>query len=70
MPVAQWLDEVGVRHVDAKRPHRPLHYKGIFSHDKRILQGTWMFKPDWAWRGLLPGRVTYGTGTFTMKREA
>jgi len=68
MPISQHYGINGKSTTNANKPHRPLHYAGLFSRSKKQLTGTWRFKSGWLWKGLLPYRVSYGTGTWTMSK--
>lgn len=68
MPVSVEWNEQGDVVVDAQRKHRLLRYAGEFAPGNRRLSGTWRFKDGWAWKGLLPYRVSYGSGRWTIMK--
>ncbi len=68
MPVAQGYTPDGTPYTDETKPHRPLYYHGEFSRSRKQLTGIWYFKNGWAWKGLIPYRVGYGSGTWVMKK--
>jgi hypothetical protein len=67
MPVMTMrLLSTGERKLRNKK-HGAIYYTGVFSADRKVVEGQWRIKARFVWFGIIPMRVNPGSGSWEMR---